>query len=54
MGGSSNIITPGGMSNSDCTNSRMSLRLLEKVCQFANAFSTSECRDSAQKSYFSL
>ena len=53
-GGSWNIITPPGMSNFDFTNSRMSLRRLEKTCQFASACSTSECRDIAQKSYFSL
>jgi hypothetical protein len=50
MGGSSNIITPGGMSNFDFTSSRMSLRVLEKVCQSDNAFSTSACREIAQKS----
>jgi aldehyde dehydrogenase (NAD+) len=49
-GGSWNIITPGGMSNSHCTNSRMSLRLLENVSQFDSALSTSAWRDSAQKS----
>ena len=49
-GGSWNIITPGGMSNSDFTNSRMSLRVLEKVSQFNSALSTSAYRDSAQKS----
>ena len=38
IGGSSNIITPGGISKSDFTSSRMSLRLLEKVCQFDSAF----------------
>lgn len=50
IGGSSNIMTPGGMSKSDWTSSRMSPRLLENVSQLASAFSTSECRDSAQKS----
>ena len=49
-GGSSNIITPGGMSKSALTMSRMSLRVFENVSQFASAFSTSAWRDSAQKS----
>ena len=40
-GGSSNIITPGGMSNSEFINSRMSLRELENVRQSLSAFSTS-------------
>ena len=48
-GGSSNIITPLGMSKSDFTSSRMSLRELENVSQFASAFSTSTCREIAQK-----
>ena len=48
-GGSSNIITPLGMSKSDLTSSRMSLRELENVSQFASAFSTSACREIAQK-----
>lgn len=42
MGGSSNIITPEGMSKSDFTSSRMSLRLLENVSQFERAGTTSE------------
>ena len=49
-GGSSNIITPLGMSKSDWTSSRMSLREFEKVCQFDRACSTSACREMAQKS----
>ncbi len=53
-GGSSNIITPLGMSNSELTSSRMSLRLLENVSQSAIAFSTSACREIAQNRYFSL
>ncbi|GAB4724745.1 hypothetical protein MOKP126_43530 [Mycobacterium avium subsp. hominissuis] len=53
-GGSWNIMTPPGMSNFDWISSRMSLRRLENTCQFASARSTSECRDSAQKSYRSL
>jgi hypothetical protein len=53
-GGSWNIITPGGMSNSVCTSSRMSLRLLENVSQSDSALSTSACLDNAQKSYRSL
>ena len=48
-GGSSNIITPLGISNCDCTSSRMSLRELENVPQSDRACSTSECRDKAQK-----
>ena len=36
-GGSWNIITPPGMSNFDLISSRMSLRRLEKACQFASA-----------------
>jgi len=54
VGGSSNIITPGGMSKLDLTSSRMSLRRFENVSQFVSALSTSEYRDNAQKSYFSL
>ena len=50
IGGSSIIITPLGMSNSDWTSSRMSLRSLENVCQSCSDFSTSTWRDSAQKS----
>ena len=53
-GGSSNIITPLGMSKSEFTSSRMSLRELENVSQFATAVSTSECREIAQKRYLSL
>ena len=49
-GGSSNIITPLGMSKSDFISSRMSLRWFEKTSQFDSAFSTSVWRDSAQKS----
>jgi hypothetical protein len=49
-GGSSNIITPSGMSKSDWTSSRMSLREFENVCQFDSASSTSACREMAQKS----
>jgi len=40
-GGSSNIITPLGMSKSVLISSRMSLLLLENVCQFDSAASTS-------------
>ena len=47
-GGSSNIITPLGMSNSELTSSRMSLREFEKVSQSATADSTSLCREMAQ------
>ena len=50
IGGSSNIITPLGMSNSDCTSSRMSLLELENVSQSDSARSTSACRENAQKS----
>ena len=49
-GGSSNITTPDGSSKPALMISRMSLRVLENVCQLTSAFSTSACRDSAQKS----
>ena len=49
-GGSSNRITPGGSSTPALMMSRMSLRVLENVCQFSSALSTSAWRDSAQKS----
>ena len=50
VGGSENIMTPPGMSNSDWTSSRMSLRELENVSQSISAASTSAYRESAQKS----
>ena len=53
-GGSSKRRTPGGSSTPDLMMSRMSLRVLEKVCQVSRAFSTSACRDSVQKSKRSL
>ena len=49
-GGSSNRMTPGGSSMPALMMSRMSLRVLEKICQLTSAFSTSAWRDSAQKS----
>ena len=49
-GGSSKRMTPGGSSMSALMMSRMSLRVLVKVCQSSSAFSTSAWRDSAQKS----
>ena len=49
-GGSSNRITPGGSVTPALMTSRMSLRVFEKICQLTSAFSTSACRDSAQKS----
>ena len=53
-GGSSNRITPGGSFTPALMTSRMSLRVFENTCQFTSAFSTSACRESAQKSYRSL
>jgi hypothetical protein len=53
-GGSSNITKPLGSSISAFMMSRMSLRVLEKTRQFTNAFWTSSCRASVQKSYRSL
>jgi len=53
-GGSSNIITPLGMSKSELTSSRMSLRELENVSQFDSARSTSWYREIAQNRYRSL